>query len=151
MLQPSELPIQPGQAIPEALTFENFSLVLAGKEVLQFEDFRYKVKAEYKFNKGKGGHIVSYSVVGYERESSAKVAVEELKELITLCAAYGGDITQMPPLPAVGTAQSSNGLLKIMIPLMRIMEYEIAFEKGKEQTIVSVPLAVLSYPIITYA
>lgn len=151
MLQPADLPIQPGQGIPEALTFENFKLILFGKEALAFEDFRYKVKAEYKFNKGKGGHIVSYSVTGYERDCSAKVAVEELKDLITLCLPYGGDITQMPPLPIIGTAESSNGILKIMIPMARIMEYEIAMEKGKEQTIVSIPIAVLSYPIITFA
>lgn len=143
----------PGYIVPEAMAWENFSLQLNGVDVLQFSSFEMSYKANYAYNNGKGGHRASYAIKEYSEEAKATLHVEELKNLMATATAlgYAGDLRKIPTLVVIATLKTESGTLQMTIPSVRIASFTLGSKQGDDKTEVPLELAVLSYPIITFA
>ncbi len=144
------MPLQPGDIIPQAQSFSNFKLNMFGREVIQFSEFSLEYEAESAINTGKDGESVSYAIKSYKRTAKATLHLDELKYLINLAAAYGGDLLKLPPAPITAESETEGGILKLTIPAAKITKFPISFKDGDDKMEVPIDLLVASYPIITW-
>jgi hypothetical protein len=78
--------------------------------------------------------------------------MEELEKLVNLAAAWGGDITKLPPFPINGTATPEGRTpLKFSISMVRVQKFGFSMKQGDSKTEVPIELFALQAPIITFA
>ncbi len=144
--------LQPGDIIPQALSFENFELQLFGTNVLKFSSFDFEFQSEFSVNIGKGGEGVSWSIKSYKRTAKATLYIDEMRKLITLASAYGGDILKLPPAPIVASCGVPDvGVFTLTIPAAKIIKGNYSFKQGQDKNDSQVDFGIVSYPVITFA
>jgi hypothetical protein len=142
--------MQPGDIIPEAMSWENFKMTFFGFTLIKFNAFKLDSKSKFVVNKGKDGEAISWSVKDYERSCETTLHIEELKNLIPI--APGGDLLKLPPAPITAQCLVENvGTLKFTIPAAKIIEYPLSFKEGDEKSEVAIKLGLTSYPIVTFS
>lgn len=144
------MPLQPGDIIPQAQSFENFKMNLMGRDIIQFSEFKLEYEAESALNYGKDGEPVSYAIKKYKRGASATLNLDELKYLINLAVPYGGDILKLPPSPITAESTTETGTLKLVIPAAKIVKFPIQFKEGEDKSEAAIEFLLMSYPIITW-
>jgi hypothetical protein len=144
--------LQPGDVIPEALSWENFELTFFGAQVIKFSSFEFDFKSEFAVNTGKGGEGVSWSIKSYKREAKSTVDLEEMKRLITLASAFGGDVLKLPAAPAVAKATvPGTGIFTLTIPALKIISGNFSFKQGSERQETPLGFGIISYPVLSFA
>lgn len=143
--------LQPGDIIPEALSWENFELNLFGAQVIKFSAFEFEFSSELNINTGKGGEGVSWSIKSYKRTAKATLHLDEMKRLINLAAASGGDILKLPAAPVIARYNVPNvGILQLIIPAAKITKGSIGAKQGDDKNESPLDLGVISYPQISW-
>lgn len=143
--------LQPGDIIPEALSWENFELTLYGSQVFKFSAFEFEFTSEFAVNTGKGGEGVSWSIKSYKRSAKGTLDLEEMKRLITLASANGGDILKLPASPIVAKANvPGTGIFQLIIPAAKIIKGNFSFKQGQDRQESPIDFGITSYPIITF-
>ncbi|EMF79942.1 hypothetical protein LEP1GSC188_1431 [Leptospira weilii serovar Topaz str. LT2116] len=140
----------PGDILPQSLSFENFTLNMLGRELIKFSKFSLDYEADIAFKLGKGGEPVSWSVKSYKRQAKATIELDELKYMIKLATPFGGDLLKMPPSPITARCEVEGGTLLLTIPAAKIIKFSLPFETGADAAETDLDLAVTSYPIITF-
>lgn len=135
----------------ESYNFQNFVLNIAGFEAISLQSFDFDRAAELEANYGKGGEIVSYGIKNFKSTSKATILMEELKKMVMLAAAWGGDMTKLPPFPVIGTATPEGRTpLILTLPMVRVQKFNFSMKQGDSKTEVPIELFVLQAPIITF-
>lgn len=143
--------LSPGDIIPEALSWENFELTLFGAQVIKFSSFEFEFSSELNINTGKGGEGVSWSIKSYKRSAKATLHLDEMKRLINLAAASGGDILKLPPGPVIAKYNVPNvGILQLTFPAVKITKGVIGAKQGDDKNESPLDFGVISYPLISW-
>ncbi|EIE01861.1 hypothetical protein [Leptospira licerasiae] len=143
--------MKPGDILPQAISFENFTLTLFGRELIKFSKFDIQYESDISFKLGKGGEPVSWSVKSYKRSAKATIEIDELKYLIQLAAPFGGDLLKLPPSPLTARCEVEGGTLLLVVPAVKIMKFNLPTEVGSDVSETDMDFAVVSYPIITFS
>lgn len=141
--------MQPGDIMLEALNWENFKVTIFGFNIIKLVNFKVTYKADYSFQKDKGGENSTYMVKGYEREAESTIQLGELKKFISLSP--GGDVLKLPPSPVTMECEVEGEFLTLTVPAVKIAEFDIDLKVGDDKTEVPLKFALLSYPILEVA
>ncbi|WP_036042184.1 hypothetical protein [Leptospira alstonii] len=140
----------PGDVLPQSISFENFTLNMFGREIVKFSKFNLDYESDIAFKLGKGGEPVSWSIKSYKRSAKATIELDELKYMIQLAIPFGGDLLKLPPAPLTARCEVEGGTLLLTVPAVKIVKFGLPVEVGSDASETDLDLAVTSYPIITY-
>jgi hypothetical protein len=141
--------INPGDVLPQASDWNQFSVNVFGKDLVKLESFEINYSADVVLNQGKDGEPVSWTVKNYKREGKFEVSLAELAPLIQAAIAFGGDITKLPPMPILAKAAIAQYTYDLKIPAVKLTKFPQKFKPGDADVLVSVDFAIVSMPIIT--
>ncbi|EKO25215.1 hypothetical protein [Leptospira interrogans] len=140
----------PGDILPQSLSFENFTLNMMGRELIKFSKFSLDYDADIAFKLGKGGEPVSWSIKSYKRQAKATIELDELTYMIQMALPFGGDLLKMPPSPLTARCEVERGTLLLIVPAIKIIKFALPLESEADKSETDLGLGVTSYPIIKF-
>lgn len=96
-------------ATAEEYSWRNQEILLAGRTLVNCEEFKYERSAETEVFYGTDGEPSGWGQGEIKGEGSLKVSGQEHQHILDFATAQGYDLLKMPPIPIV-VVQKSNDL-----------------------------------------